>query len=109
MVLEYPATELYILFAVSITFLGGVVLSESVDFSGIHMVIPGLFVMASWGNIAVVLGLQCWGMESFPFGISLEMGLHCLALLLFLLSFFLVLPAVEGRTAEVFLNEDEAE
>ena len=59
------------------------------------MAIPCLLVIVSWSNIVVVLREQCLGVESFP----LEIKLHWLALLLFLLSFLFVLPKVKREQA----------
>ena len=109
MVLEYPATELYILLAISVTFLGGVVLSEGINSSWIQMLFSYLFVVVSWGNIAAILGEQFLAMELILSEISLETGLHCLALLLFLVSSFAVLPATRTRTEPVFVEGDGAE
>lgn len=109
MALEYPEMQLYVLFAVSVTFFGGVVLSEKLNSSWWHMFVPYLFVVASWGNIVFVFGGECLEVKSFLSKASWETGLHSLALLLFAISFLFVLPIGKKRAEPVFSEGDKAE
>lgn len=118
MVLDYPDAQLYILFAVSITFFGGVVLSEKLNLSWLHLLVSYSFVLSSWASIVFVFAEQCLVREeylkietwlSWDSDVSWETRLHSLALLLFAISFLFVFPIGKKRAEPVFLVVDEAE
>ena len=95
---EYPVTQLYIVFAISITFLGGVVLSDKANISWKYMLAPLVFVIVSWGNIIIVLAEKFPGMEFY----RLEMGVHHGTLLIFFISFVLIILSIRAGTGSVF-------
>ena len=111
MVLDYPETQLYILFAVSITFFGGVVLSEKLKATWIHMLLSFVFVAVSWASVAFVFGGKFLelGVEFFLSDISWETRLHAFSLLLFFLSFLAVFFIRRREVERVFSKGDEAE